>query len=762
MGTEAAALYIKVDADVDKAVAAIKHVDQTVDQIAGNVEKRSGKLSQILTGIGQGMGQMIPGMVEQGMGQVVGFIGGAVDAASNLNETVSKVGAVFLDEAPKVLAFGETAAQALGMAKEEALAGAATFGNLFVSMGMAQDKSADMSTSLVTLAADLASFNNIDPTVALEKLRAGLTGEAEPLKSLGVNMNETTIKAKAMELGLISATTQALDPAAKAEAAYAIILEQTATAQGDRAKTADQLAGSQRTMNAEIKDAMAELGQTLLPLVTEGVHALTMVIPPLAEALKGGVEQVAQFVQKLSDLAGIVPQVVGELEKIPGVKVATDIKASADAFQEMGNKALFGAEALGQFAGYVPVVGDAMETMTEQVIATVDPAIAAMADLKTQGGGHITAFAGSSVGAMEQMHKEMKAEARTAARDVIIALADNLAGGADAVESAANDLVEAQKKPIATTKRIAALEATLTGKALADGLKSADPIVREKAEALKQAASDEIAALKVEARRHGKDSGEAHAAGLGSTAKDNFNAANTVVGETGKPLKGAANVFYGYGDSAGDAYGRGVAAGIRSTKTLVDGSVAYLGTSVRATSPPGPESPLHLIDVWGHNTGEAWTTGFLEGMSGVVDETRANLAALAAMFAGAAVGPSYAEIMAPFAGGSGSPGATGPTYEDIMAPFLPPPAPVSLPPDLSTKPIPMPGYGEPVWDGRQWTFPNRSMISNFPADSTLGVDRTSVTVTVPVQNFYGTADNIAELSRQIAQHVRLAMPRTAG
>ena len=55
----------------------------------------------------------------------------------------------------------------------------------------------DSPTSLRPLAADLASFNNIDPTEALDKLRSGLVGEAEPLRSVGVLLNEAAVQAKA-------------------------------------------------------------------------------------------------------------------------------------------------------------------------------------------------------------------------------------------------------------------------------------------------------------------------------------------------------------------------------------------------------------------------------------------------------------------------------------------------------------------------------------------------------------------------------------
>ena len=49
------------------------------------------------------------------------------------------------------------------------------------SSGVAQDAASDMS---IKLAGDLASFHNLETDEAFYKLRAGISGESEPLKTL--------------------------------------------------------------------------------------------------------------------------------------------------------------------------------------------------------------------------------------------------------------------------------------------------------------------------------------------------------------------------------------------------------------------------------------------------------------------------------------------------------------------------------------------------------------------------------------------------
>lgn len=247
---------------------------------------------------------------------IIGIATAMVNSASDLNETVSKVGVVFGTQTEKILAFGETSAKALGMSKNEALAAAGTYGNLFRAMGMTEVTSADMSTSLVTLAGDLASFNNMDPTEVMDKLRAGLSGESEPLKSLGVNINDVIIKEKARELGLYSGSG-ALDASSKAQAVYALVLEQTSLAQGDFARTSEGLANSQRIMKAELADAAAKLGTQLLPIALKLVTTISNLVDKFSGMSPAG-QKAVLVIGGIAAAIGPVITIIGTVMKVVG------------------------------------------------------------------------------------------------------------------------------------------------------------------------------------------------------------------------------------------------------------------------------------------------------------------------------------------------------------------------------------------------------------------------------------------------------------
>lgn len=221
----------------------------------------------------------------------------SIEVANDIAESQSKVGVVFGDSAGEVQAFAETTAKSMGISKRSALDATGTFGNLLVSLKLPQAEAAKMSIKMVTLAADMASFNNASPEEALDAIRSGLMGETEPLQRFGVNMNDATLRTQALKMGLIGSVKEGLNPAVKAQAAYGLMLAQTGTAQGDFARTADGMANQQRILKARFEDLQGELGEKLLPAVNKVLTAMlgllgvvsdnAEIIIPLVAAIAG-------------------------------------------------------------------------------------------------------------------------------------------------------------------------------------------------------------------------------------------------------------------------------------------------------------------------------------------------------------------------------------------------------------------------------------------------------------------------------------------
>jgi hypothetical protein len=209
----------------------------------------------------------------------------AVDAASSLNEQMSASQQVFGRQAKGVQEWSKTSAEAFGLSRTEALKAANAYGNMLSTVGLAPAKTAKMSQAMVQLAGDMASFHDQDPSEMLEKLRSGLSGEAEPLRQFGVLISDAAVKQKAYQTG-IAKTGAELTEGQKVQARYALIMDQTAKAQGDFARTSGSVANQQRTLAAENENAAASFGQALLPVTQAFLKIMRGLLGVLGEHQK--------------------------------------------------------------------------------------------------------------------------------------------------------------------------------------------------------------------------------------------------------------------------------------------------------------------------------------------------------------------------------------------------------------------------------------------------------------------------------------------
>jgi len=200
------------------------------------------------------------------------FAFSAIQSAANLGETLSKVGAIFGDNAGQIEKFANSAASSLGLTKQAALDGAATFATFGKSAGLTGDNLSNFSTKFVTLAGDLASFNNTTPQEAINAIGSALRGEAEPLRRFNILLNDLTLRQEGVKLGIISTVKEALTPQQKVLAAQSAIFAQAGLAQGDFARTSQSLSNQQKILKASLENVKTEIGMALAP-------ALEAVIP---------------------------------------------------------------------------------------------------------------------------------------------------------------------------------------------------------------------------------------------------------------------------------------------------------------------------------------------------------------------------------------------------------------------------------------------------------------------------------------------------
>jgi len=273
----------------------------------GDVGDKAGKIGQDFVDFGK---KVALGFAAFSAGAVV--IGKQlVDAASDLNEVTSKTNVVFGDAADSVLKFADGADVAFGQSKKQALDAASTFGIFGKAAGLSGQDLGDFSTSLVGLASDMASFSNTSPQEAIDALGAALRGESEPIRRYGVMLDDASLKAQAMSMGIYDGNGS-LTQQQKILAAQALIFKQTSDAQGDFARTSDGMANQQRILAARLENTKAKLGQALLPIALKVMSAFSDLIDKVAPLAERYLPRLAAVLQTAADKAMDIANAVGK------------------------------------------------------------------------------------------------------------------------------------------------------------------------------------------------------------------------------------------------------------------------------------------------------------------------------------------------------------------------------------------------------------------------------------------------------------------
>jgi len=255
--TTIATLAVKLIADAAGYLATMDQAERKSQTWSQNVSKNLKDVGGKITDFGKGMTTYVTL-------PIIGAGVAAVKFASDLEETKNKVNVVFGSMAKDVMEWSLTSATSLGMSQQKALDAIGMFGAMGQAAGLNQDENLRWSKSLVQLSSDWASFFNLNPADALAAIQSAVAGQYEPLRRMGIVINQATLEQKAMQMGLME-EGGLLSEAARYQAIYALMVEKSAAAQGDFVRTADGAANQQRIVTAQFQDAAAALGQQLLP-----------------------------------------------------------------------------------------------------------------------------------------------------------------------------------------------------------------------------------------------------------------------------------------------------------------------------------------------------------------------------------------------------------------------------------------------------------------------------------------------------------------
>ena len=268
-------IVFEVTADGKHAIADIKEITRAIQQETGKWDDAAAKSADNIESKFSGMlKKLVAGFSAVKIGKALLDIGkDALEAASALEEVQNVVDVTFGDNAGKIETWAKNAGTQFGLTETQAKKFTSTMGAMLKSSGMAGDEIVNISTDLAGLAADMASFYNLDFEEAFSKIRSGISGQTMPLKELGIDMSVATLNAFALQQGL----TKTFDQMSQSEQTmlrYQYLMQATSDAQGDFARTSDGYANSLRQFETNIEELKTTLGKAFLGTVSDAVSAL--------------------------------------------------------------------------------------------------------------------------------------------------------------------------------------------------------------------------------------------------------------------------------------------------------------------------------------------------------------------------------------------------------------------------------------------------------------------------------------------------------
>jgi len=260
-----------------------------------------------------------------------------IELASKLYEVQNVVDTTFNNSSTTIDEWSKKAISAYGLSELQAKQFTGTLGAAMKSSGVLDDQLVLMSTDLVGLAGDFASFYNLPHDEAFGKIKSGMMGQSKPLRDLGINMSVANLEAFALTQG-ITKQYKAMSESEKMILRYNYLMSVSKDAQGDFAKTLkDSLANQQRVLATKFNQKLADVMKKLIPVLiklTEGfsnwldtldTEAIGNFVLTIFNGFKGLINIFMGFIKILKPFAPIIFSIIGAFMVYKAVLLAAAI-----------------------------------------------------------------------------------------------------------------------------------------------------------------------------------------------------------------------------------------------------------------------------------------------------------------------------------------------------------------------------------------------------------------------------------------------------
>ena len=281
------------------------------------------QIKQVKNGILSALG------VVGGITAIISGIKKSIDVRSDVTEAQNVIDATFGRYKDLVEDMAKTSIRDFGISELAVKNTAGRYQAMGTAAGIARKEMAKMSVTLTGLSADMASFYNQSQEDVARSMQAVFTGESEPLRKYGIDLTQATLQEWLNKKG-IDARVQSMSQAEKIMLRYNYVLENSAAAQGDFARTSGTWANQIKVLKEQLMQLASVLGT-----------AFINTLKPLVTALNKALASIIEFAVK----------VVNALGKIFGWKAVVSNAGIADDFSDAASGAEDVSGSMGSAAG---------------------------------------------------------------------------------------------------------------------------------------------------------------------------------------------------------------------------------------------------------------------------------------------------------------------------------------------------------------------------------------------------------------------------
>lgn len=263
-----------------------QEISKTEKSLKGFESRINSAFKGISEGLGINLGKLTKvGLIAAAAKKLVDFGKASIDVAADMREVQNVVDVTFGSMAKDVDDFAANSIKAYGLSTLAAKRHASTMGAMLKSSGIAGEAVRDMALDLTALAADMASFYNLDNDVAFQKIMSGMTGMTQPLKELGINMNIANVEAFALSQGFNKAWRE-MSYAEQTMWRYKYLLHVTKDAQGDFAREIGTWSNQVKILKMQWEEFMSLIGKVLVEILLPVVRFLNKALELLIKITK--------------------------------------------------------------------------------------------------------------------------------------------------------------------------------------------------------------------------------------------------------------------------------------------------------------------------------------------------------------------------------------------------------------------------------------------------------------------------------------------